>query len=138
MRQLFPNVYVSLGILYQARREARRAALALGAYAPEHEAIVIDCACARCRRPIAAAITFRFNPAGDVISHEFFPGSIHCPTCGLPFHARNLLYVPASRQSPAAELPDEALNENNSEETKISKGSESHVTATAGERDVSA
>jgi hypothetical protein len=96
VRQVSPNVYVSLGNFYHARREARRAALALGAATPEYETTVIDCQCARCHRPIACAIRFRFT-RGDVTSHELLPGSSECETCGLAMHSRNLLYVPETQ-----------------------------------------
>src|SRR5439155_26740421 len=82
------------------------------------------------------------NRAGEPISHELLPASSHCPDCGLPFHARNLLYVPAILQAPTAELLAEASEENNRKDTKIprTKRGDFHVNANlneaAGERHV--
>jgi hypothetical protein len=91
--------------------------MAVGASPPEQETIMIECACGRCQRPMTATITFRFNRAGDPISHELLPAGTNCPTCSLPLHARNLLYVPASVSS----RPAEALAENSNHEECVAR-----------------
>jgi len=121
MRQPFSPLNVCLDSISQAQREAVRAKVALGAPLPEQETIVVECACGHCRRPMTATITFHLNRTGDLTSHELFPATSQCPTCGLGLHARTLLYIPAGPEVPSPVRPDNAVNESNNQDTEIAR-----------------